>query len=122
MKTITLLFAMLALPVYSADTPSENPCENQPGRFQLVPATVIQDKKPVPVLFRIDTATGRVWSYSCSTLPIRAGTNFVDVGFAGWAPISEDNLMNQAHQTTADVQRAITNAPNSRPAAGPKKP
>jgi hypothetical protein len=105
MKRIaSLTFALLTIATFSQ--PSSEPQSERhraaafeppapdgltPGRFQLFAATVEEGnvRTKTPVVFRIDSATGRVWEFSSDTFD--GGING-PLSIAHWSPVAEDAL------------------------------
>ena len=63
------------------------PTGQTPGRFQLYQATTSE-----PMLFRIDTATGKVWRYVLADYPFRkmGETTMSHMTTEGWLPVPDD--------------------------------
>lgn len=90
------LFVILAAGSLLAQAPSLDDNQTPPlpgataaGRFQLVAGTICTDgnARPVPVMMRIDTATGKVWVYQQLSLPVN-GTDKT-ILTEGWRPTTE---------------------------------
>ncbi len=98
MKIMLTLALILGFTLHAQDTgPDDNinppaPLNTTPGRFQLIAGTVTtDDTKPLPIILRIDTATGRVWKYECLSYPVpNSGGHTILT--EGWVIITEDIL------------------------------
>ena len=100
MKTIPVIIAIAAATFTLASDSSTGqnspplPTGNVIGRFQLVAATVDDSMGTGShkYLFRIDTATGRVWSYQHMplTIDVRGHPELKETDVEGWVETEED--------------------------------
>lgn len=92
--TICLLTVISAALICSAQqTGTDNylpplPDGTQPGRFQLFGGDILDfgTGPRIPKVFRIDTATGRVWQFEQASIPITNGPGLLT---QGWTEIPE---------------------------------
>lgn len=62
-----------------------------PGRYQLVAGPVDIDDQTVPVILRIDTATGKTWLFQVTNRVATAGPDKGKTGaIVGWVEVPED--------------------------------
>ncbi len=119
MKIIVFLL-LTTVCALSQDT-TNAPISSQPnaGRYQLLAATIVKTTPTgtvtEPRLFRLDTATGTVWSFTATQLPMVVGTNTTSLEIDGWMPISEVNSMDQ-------WSAALTNIVTKTPSKGAPQP
>jgi hypothetical protein len=100
---ILLLLLSFALPILAADTsppyfldrdPPPAPLNEVPGRFTLLSATYVnKDDKVVPVVIRIDTATGETWSLVEVPIVISGPPSKLPLTYTGWYPLFENALL-----------------------------
>jgi hypothetical protein len=92
-KLFTIIGVIGALVLFCAgdmqplptDLPPPLPNGTVPGRYQLFTATT----DGVSLLYRIDTATGKVWFYNSSVVP---GVTNEYIRAEGWMPIDESYM------------------------------
>jgi hypothetical protein len=83
-----------AEPIPKIDYTPPQPDASVPGRFLLIAAPVHLngvEAPPVPVLFRIDTATGQIWRFMSVPYPVNDPKGQIKtVTVEGWSMVAED--------------------------------
>jgi hypothetical protein len=120
MKAILFLLLTTVCALSQDTTNAPASCPATVGRFQLVAATVVKTTPTgtvtEPRLFRIDTATGNVWGYTATQLPMVVGTTTVPREIDGWTLISANNPIDQwsAALTNMTPRTTSKEAPQSK--------
>lgn len=86
-----LVLAFLLTPAFAEDTnPPPHPEGTVPGRFQLFSIPERTESGEVETkLYRIDTATGKVWYYGKMPLPLENGSSVL---LPAWGETTEEKL------------------------------